>query len=107
MQQGKLFGLRSHPVQRHLVGTEGPLDGAAIELMRSSPALGGPEDDRRPACTIGTAAGASLLLEGANLLVAGVQRRCERLVHAQRVIARDEMRLVSVAFEHRANGVVA
>ena len=89
------------------MGTEGPLDGAAIELMRSCPALGGPEDDRGPARTIGSAPGASLVLEGANLLVARVQRRCERLVHGQRVIARDEMRLVSVAFEHRANGVVA
>src|SRR5215212_2483524 len=92
--------------QRHLVGAEGALDRQAVHFPRPSPALGRAQHDSGPARTSGDSVLAPLALDSPDAFVAGVQRRCERLVHRRRSVPLDEVDLVAVPFEQVADLVV-
>ena len=86
-------------LQWHLVRAEGPLDRNAVHLLRAGPALRGAEDDHRPDRPPSEPAGASLLLDGADLLVALVQGGREPLVDSGRIISFHEIGIVAMAVE--------
>ena len=85
--------------ERHLVRAKGTLDGQAAHLLGTGPALRRAQHDGRPARSARDAVLARLALDGPDALVAGVQRRGERLVHVGWVVAFDEVDLVAVTFE--------
>src|SRR5215208_2334822 len=92
--------------QRNLVGAEGTLDGQAAQLVGTGPPLGRAQHDSGPARASEDVVLAPLALDSPDAFVAGVQRRCERLVHRRRSVPLDEVDLVAVPFEHGADLVV-
>ena len=100
-------GSLAHVVQRHLVRAERALDRHAVDLLRSGPALGRAQHDRRPArAARARRCARASCLDGADARVAGVERRGELLVHARRIVALHEIDLVAVALDQRAHIVV-
>ena len=83
--------------QRYLVRAERAFDLQTVHHVRSGPSLWRPQDDHRPARPrdrTGTATG--LLLDRADLRVAGAQRGREARVHVHRVAALEDVGLVTV-----------
>ena len=85
--------------ERHLMGAPEALDLLAVDVFRTGPALGAAQDDHGPVAAgrLGGALGAGVLLEGADLGVAGIQGRRHLLVHLHRVAALDEVGRPAVA----------
>src|SRR5215211_1771594 len=106
LQHRELLRVGPDVRQRHLVGAEGALDGQAAHLVGTGPPLGRAQHDSGPARPARDAVLASLVLDGPDALVAGVQRRGERLVHVGWVVAFDEVDRVAVTFEYGADLVV-
>ena len=73
------------------MGTPEALDLAAIDLLGAGPALGGAQHDHGPVAAGRLAGAARLVLEGADLRVAGVHGRRHLLMHGHRVVALDEV----------------
>jgi hypothetical protein len=96
-----------HVGHRHLVRAERALGRASVDLLRARPALGSAQHDRRPAWSLEGIARPGLLLNRANAVVAPVERRGERLVHARRIVTLDEMCFVAVALQERPDVFVA
>src|SRR5207248_3234392 len=85
---------------RHLMRAPETLDFLAIDLFRSSPALGAAQDDHRPLRTFAMPSRASrLFLNGMDPIEHTVERLGHRLMHGDRLMAFDKERFVAVAGE--------
>jgi hypothetical protein len=85
---------------RHLMRAPGAFNRFAIHELRAGPALRRAEDDHRPARPLQTfclGAGASGALDVTNLAQNPVEGAGKALMHARRIVALDEMRIVTVA----------
>ncbi len=87
---------------RHLVGAEGAFDLHAVHHLRPGPALGGAQHDHGPLRPRRTGPRhlrffASMLLDLANLVDRGFQRRGHLLMHRLRLVALHEVGLVPIA----------
>src|SRR5262249_11406449 len=65
----------------YLVGAPETLYLVAVHFLGASPPLRAAQHDHRPACPVGLAAGASLLLNAANLKHAVLERPSHLLMH--------------------------
>ncbi len=83
--------------ERDLVGAPGVLDGEAVDLLGSGPALGGAQDDHGPGGPFGDAVLACRPLVGVDAVQGGVHGGGEGAVDGGRVVAGDEQRVVPVA----------
>ena len=73
----------------------------AVHFLRAGPTLGRTQHDHRPARPLGTATVARLLLNRADLSDTVFERGGHFLVHSLRLVALDEIRLVSVTRQQR------
>ena len=105
LERGEVLGVLGELRQRHLVGAEGALHRLAVDLLGPRPALGRAQDDHRPARPLGGAL-ARTRLDGGDVADHLVERLGHELVHGRRVVALDEVRLVAVADQQRAQLVV-
>src|SRR5437879_5801059 len=85
-----------HVCHWDLVGTEGILNGNAINLFWPGPAFGGTQDNGRPLWLSGKTIMTSLFLIGTNLRIAGVQCLGEGLVHAHGIIPLNKVDIVAM-----------
>ena len=94
----ELLGFVAHVGERHLVRAERAFDRDAVDLLRAGPAL--------RACAARSRASAAVRdtpLVRASVWIArmcveaGIERRGERLMHAHRLVAFDEVHVVAVA----------
>ncbi len=95
---GEVFGVGAHMLQRHLMRAERALHWLTIDLLWPSPAFGRAQHDGRPARLPRDALHARLSLNGANLRIAGIQRRGKLLMQPQRVVPLKEIDLIAVPF---------
>ena len=106
LERGQVLGVLGQLRQRDLVGAEGALHRPAVDLLGPRPALGRAQDDHRPARALRVAL-ARTRLDGARCRSTHlVERLGHELVHRRRVVALDEVGLVAVADEQRAQLVV-
>ena len=86
-----VLGMLGIDEQRHLVRPEGPLDLQAVDHLRSGPALGGPEDDHRPARPRRVLPGPRVLLDLPDVQDHRLDGLGHQLVHRFRLVALDEI----------------
>src|SRR5579883_1308148 len=85
--------------ERDLVRAPGAFDLYAIHRFRPRPTLRAAEDDHRPRPPPIEAVLAGVALDLADAFDHAVERRRHQLVHCRRIVALDEVGLVTVAFE--------
>ena len=105
-QYFQVHGIGLHILYRHLVRAKGALDREAIDLSRSSPSFRGMQDDRRPCGNSCKAMRTRIFLIRANLCIAGLQRFCERLVHAQGISPFHKVDIVAMTCDDLAYRLV-
>ena len=98
VQDLQVFG-RGGVGDGHLMGAPVALDPQAVHLARPGPALGGAQDDHRPARQFAGAALSCRLLDGADLAQGAVEGGRELLMDALRLVAAHQQRLIAVALE--------
>ena len=96
LEHRQVIGIRLDVAEWHLVCTESPLDGQAVDDLRSRPSFGRAQDDRGPCRSLDEALCARVGLDAADAREAGVQRGGERRMHGHRVTALDEVDFVAV-----------
>ena len=106
LQHRQLARIFAHLREWHLVRAEGALDAHSVQLPRTSPTLRRPQHDQRPARAVTQASSARLALVIEDAVVGPLERRREVLVHARRLVAFHEPRLVAVPGEQRADLLV-
>ena len=85
---------------RDLMGTPSPFDRLAVDHFRSRPALGRAQHDHRPARardSVRVTMGSGLTLDMKNFGQRSLERPGQQLVDDHRIVACDEMRIVTIA----------
>src|SRR5216683_2137275 len=100
LEQPQVFGIVSSPVNWNLVGAPKSFDLLTVDLLRTSPAFRGPEDDERPGrcfhfVAVGTAP-PRLLLNRADIRYHLIENRGHALVHCLRLRSIDHDRFIPV-----------
>ena len=90
----RVFADRS---ERDLMSTEGTFNRDSIHFFRTSPSLGGAQDNHGPDWLLLEPALTRLLLDGSNLGIAIVQRSSQELMHDFRIVAFDKIGLVAAS----------
>jgi hypothetical protein len=96
LQEVQMVWLPLHICHGNLVGTEGILDGNAIDLFRPGPALRSTQDNGRPSWLSEKTILAGFFLIATNLGIAGIQCLGKSLMHAHGVIPLNEVDLVAM-----------
>src|SRR5207248_3988525 len=105
LEAAQVIGILPDLRDRDLVRAERALDLDAVDGLRSGPPLGRAEHDHRPTRTPGGAA-AGALLNLADSVVAGIQRRRQRGMDAGWIVPGDDERLVAMAAQQRGDLLV-
>src|SRR4051812_39781094 len=88
------------------MSAEGALNRLTADDGGAGPNPRRPQHDRRPARALVDAIGASVLLDGADLRIAVVERGGKALEDARRVVTLDKEDLAAVAGDHRCHILV-
>ena len=91
-----------HIVNRHLVRSPGALNRQSVDLLGSGPALRRTQHDHRPPRTIRFPVLAGLTLDLFDLVEHQVEQRGHPLMHIHRIVARDDVGRIAVAFQQLA-----
>src|SRR5207237_1324911 len=102
----QVLGICLHIFYRYLVRTKCALDRDAIYLFRSSPSFRSAQDDSRPSGNSCKAMRTRIFLIRANLCIAGLQRFCARLVHAQGISPFHKVDIVAMTCDDLAYRLV-
>ena len=100
LQKRDMRGL-THIRHRHLMGAECTGAGFAIDLWRSRPALGRPQDDHGPTLSPLEPVGAGVMLNLTNAGNRSIQRFRHLLVHRYRILSFHEPGCIAVTDEQR------
>src|SRR5579872_3988195 len=95
----QVLGIRSHIEYRHLMSSPEILYLVPIDLLRSGPSFGRSKNNHGPACPVGLASAARLLLNRADLQYASFDSRSHFLMHQLRIVTLDHIWSPSISFK--------